>query len=145
MYIRTSPWTSCPTAQAGFQGLNEFGHFEEGTTLDFRNASPQNLFSIVTFLLLLFFNRIRPYQADFTLCLSTKSKQKTQGCGRFTRKSYVLSAEIPELPDFHRDRQSFLLKQQEFFNAFNTCLSVQRTRPLSEATSQLCHNFFIIK
>ena len=71
-------------------------------------------------------------QTDFTLCLDAKSKQKSQGCARFPRKSYVLPAKIPELPDFHRDRQSYLLKQQEFFNAFNTCFSVHRTRPTSD-------------
>jgi hypothetical protein len=41
-------------------------------------------------------NCFLPYQADFTLCLTTKSKQKSQGCVRFSRKNYVQSAKIPK-------------------------------------------------
>jgi hypothetical protein len=37
-----------------------------------------------------------PYRADFTFCLETISKQKTQGCARLTRKSYTMPAKIPE-------------------------------------------------
>ena len=38
-----------------------------------------------------------PYQADFTFWLDPKSKQKSQGCVRFTRKSYMTLAKITEL------------------------------------------------
>ncbi len=43
------------------------------------------------------------FQADFTRCLDTTSKQESQGCVRFARKIYVMPAKIPEL---------VLLKQQ---------------------------------
>jgi len=50
---------------------------------------------------------------DFTLWLSPNSKQKTQGCVRFPRKSYAMTAKIPGTSRYYdRDRQSFLLKQQ---------------------------------
>ena len=38
-----------------------------------------------------------PYRADFTFWLSPKSKQKAQGCVRFTRKSYAIMTKNPEL------------------------------------------------
>jgi len=38
-----------------------------------------------------------PYRADFTFWLSPKSKQKDQGCVRFTRKSYAITTKNPEL------------------------------------------------
>jgi len=36
------------------------------------------------------------YRADSTLWLSPNSRQKTQGCARFARKSYMMPAKIPE-------------------------------------------------
>ena len=37
------------------------------------------------------------YQPDSTLWFSPKSRQKTQGCAHFARKSDSMSAKIPEL------------------------------------------------
>jgi len=49
-----------------------------------------------------------PYWGDFTFWLSSKSKQKAQGCVRFTRKSYAITTKNPKLPPIHWS----LLKQQ---------------------------------
>jgi len=48
------------------------------------------------------------YRADFTFCLETISKQKTQGCARFTRKSYVVPAKIPETRRTSSNSSNFL-------------------------------------
>ena len=42
-------------------------------------------------------NMLLPYQADSTFWLSPNSRQKTQGCAHFSRKSYTMPAKIPEL------------------------------------------------
>jgi hypothetical protein len=49
-----------------------------------------------------------PYQADFTLCLDANSKQKSQGCVRFTRKNYVLPAKITETRRTSSNNSNFL-------------------------------------
>jgi hypothetical protein len=49
-----------------------------------------------------------PNQADFTLWFSPKSKQKTQGCVRFTRKNYVLPAKITETRRTSSNSSNFL-------------------------------------
>ncbi len=51
---------------------------------------------------------LTPYRADFTICLNTNSKHKSQGCAHFTRKSYAMPAKIPETPP----ETSGLLKHQ---------------------------------
>ncbi len=56
-----------------------------------------------------------PYRADFTFGLSPKSKQKAQGCVRFTRKSYAITTKNPELPPTHWS----LLKQQDFLTSLS--------------------------
>ncbi len=38
-----------------------------------------------------------PYQADFTRCLDTTSKQESQGFVRFARKNEAMPAKITEL------------------------------------------------
>ncbi|WP_321997160.1 hypothetical protein [Draconibacterium orientale] len=62
------------------------------------------------------------YRADFTFCLETISKQKTQGCARLTRKSYTMPAKIPET----RRTSSNI---SNFFNAVTACFPAHRSRP----------------
>ncbi len=49
-----------------------------------------------------------PYRADFTFWLCPKSKQKAQGCVRFTRKSYAITTKITELVVTSSNSSNFL-------------------------------------
>jgi hypothetical protein len=48
------------------------------------------------------------YQTDFTIWLDPNSKHKTQGCARLSRKSYVVSAKIPETRRTSSNSSNFL-------------------------------------
>ena len=48
------------------------------------------------------------YQPDSTLWFSSKSRQKTQGCAHFARKSDSMSAKIPETRRTSSNNSNFL-------------------------------------
>ncbi len=48
------------------------------------------------------------YQTDFTICLATNSKHKSQGCARFPRKSCAVPAKIPETRRTSSNNSNFL-------------------------------------
>ena len=53
------------------------------------------------------------YQPDFTICLDTNSKHKSQGCARFAQKTTCCRLSVRN--------SSYLLKQPNAFNANFTC------------------------
>ena len=53
-------------------------------------------------------NKFLSYQTDFTICVKTNSKHKSQGCVRFSRKSYAMTAKIPETRRTSSNNSNFL-------------------------------------